>query len=146
MKITEIITEAAKVDLPSNGDANNDGIPDSHQSATPGLRSHQALNNSDPYHPWRFGALFLAGAGAADGKYEHEPVKDGPNGQALITAAYSDGEERILDQASRAFGPEATNHIKLTPKGSTEVKTVQKVSPVRRVGDIQRVVKADVKK
>jgi len=128
MKINEIITESE--------DKNNDGLPDSHQSATPGLRSHTNLNNSDPYHPWRFGALFLGGAGAADGKYEHEPVKDGPNGQSLITSAYSEGEKRILDQASKAFGPEATNHIKLTPDGSSEVDTVHKVSPTRRVGAI----------
>jgi hypothetical protein len=129
MKITEIISE-------SKQDQDNDVIPDSHQSATPGLRSHKELNNSDPYYPWRFGALFLSGAGAADGKYEHQPVKDGPNGQALITAAYSEGEERILNQAAKAFGPEATNHIKLTPKGSTETDSVHKVSPLRKVGPI----------
>jgi hypothetical protein len=131
MKITEIIAE-------SKEDKDNDGIPDSHQSATPGLRSHTNLNNSDPYHPWRFGALFLGGAGDKSGKYDHEPVKDGPNGQSLITAAYSEGERAILDQAAKAFGPEATNFIQLTPNGSTEVDTVQKTSPTRKVGAIQR--------
>jgi hypothetical protein len=134
MKITEIITEG------NNTDLNNDGIPDSQQTATPGLRSHQSLSNSDPYHPWRFAALFLAGAGDPSGKYEHEPVKDGPNGQSLVAAAYSKGERAILDQAAAAFGPEA-DHIQLTPDGSAEVKEVNKTSPTRRVGAIQRRLK-----
>ena len=125
MKIKDIIVEAKE-----NTDLNNDGIPDSHQSATPGLRSHTNLDNSSPYHPWRFAAYFLAGAGAPDGKYEHEPKRDGPNGQSLIAAVYSDGERRILDQAAQAFGPLA-DHIKLTPDGSKEVLDVHIVSPVR---------------
>ena len=125
MKIKDIIVEAKE-----NTDLNNDGIPDSHQSATPGLRSHTNLDNSSPYHPWRFAAYFLAGAGAPDGKYEHEPKRDGPNGQSLIAAVYSDGERRILDQAARAFGPLA-DHVKLTPNGSKEVLDVHIVSPVR---------------
>lgn len=131
MKITEIITEG------NNTDLNNDGIPDSQQTATPGLRSHPNLDNSSPYHPWRFAALFLAGAGAPDGKYEHEPAKDGPNGQALVAAAYSKGERAILDQAAAAFGPEA-KHVQLTPDGSTEVKDVNTVSIVVARGPIQR--------
>ena len=131
MKITEIITEG------NNSDLNNDSIPDSQQTATPGMRSYTGLNNSDPYHPWRFGALFLSGAGAKDGKYEHEPVKDGPNGQSLVVAAYSEGERAILDQAARAFGAEA-NHLQLTPDGSNEVPEVNKTSPMRKVGAIQR--------
>ena len=121
MKITEIIVESSDLD------ANADGIPDSHQTATPGLRSHAKLDNSSPYAPWRFAAYFLAGAGAPDGKYEHEPAKVGPNGQALIAAAYSAGERAILDQAARAFGPDA-DHIQLTPDGSAEVKDVNIVS------------------
>jgi hypothetical protein len=137
MKINEIITET-KVSVTRvtvNNDSNNDGIPDSHQSATPGLRSHPKLDNSSPYHPWRFAAYFLGGAGAPDGKYEHEPNRDGPNGQALVAAAYTKGERAILDQAEKAFGVEA-NHIQLTPDGSTETKSVNKVSPHRQVGDI----------
>ena len=131
MKITEIITEG------NNTDLNNDGIPDSQQTATPGMRSYTGLNNSDPYHPWRFGALFLGGAGAKDGKYEHEPVKDGPNGQSLVISAYSEGERAILDQAARAFGAEA-NHLQLTPDGSNEVPEINKNSPMRKVGAITR--------
>jgi hypothetical protein len=135
MKIKDIITEdSVKISISKvrvDGDTNNDGIPDTHQSATPGLRSHHKLDNSSPYHPWRFAAYFLAGAGAPDGKYEHQPAKDGPNGQSLIAAAYTEGERRILDQAAKAFGPEAA-HIKLSPDGSTEVDYINTVSPFRQ--------------
>ena len=133
MKIKDIIYE-------SKEDKDNDGIPDNHQTATPGLRSHHKLDNSSPYHPWRFAAYFLAGAGAPDGKYEHEPAKDGPNGQSLVAAAYTDGERRILDQAAKAFGWEA-NHTQLTPDGSTETTSVNKISPTRKVSAITRKTK-----
>jgi hypothetical protein len=86
--------------------------------------------------------MFLGGAGAPDGKYEHEPAKEGPVGQSLIAVAYTDGDKQILDQAAKAFGPEAA-HIKITPDGSSEVDSVHKVSPIRKVGDIQLIVKTD---
>ena len=72
----------------------------------------------------------LPGAGAADGKYHHQPKRRGPVGQALVATAYSEGERRILDQASKAFGWEA-NHTAITPDGSKEVDDVHRVSPVR---------------
>jgi hypothetical protein len=81
--------------------------------------------------------MFLAGAGDASGEYEHKPAKNGPNGQALVTTAYSKGERAILDQAQKAFGPEASNHIQLTPDGSSEIDSVHKVSTTRQVGAIQ---------
>jgi len=130
MKITEIIVEAKQ-----DTDGNNDGIPDSHQTATPGMRSHHKLDNSSPYAPWRFAAMFLGGAGAPDGKYEHEPAKEGPAGQSLIASAYTEGDRKILDQAAKAFGPEA-DHLQLTPDGSTETDSVNKTSTTRRVGPI----------
>jgi len=128
MKIHEVITETTKVSV--TNDYDNNGIPDSHTSAAPGMRSHTNLNSSNPYPVWRYAAHFLAGAGAADGRYHHKPRKDGPSGQRLIAAAYTDGERRILDQASQAFGSEA-QHLQLTPDGSTEVADTHIISPVR---------------
>ena len=129
MKIRDIIVEDRKEDK------DNDGIPDSHQSATPGMRSHHKLDNSSPYAPWRFAAHFISGAGAPDGKYDHEPQKEGPNGQSLIAVAYTDGDAKILDQATKAFGPEA-GYKQLTPNGSSEIDATNKVSPTRKVGPI----------
>jgi hypothetical protein len=131
MKIRDIISEATEV----ADDADKDGIPDSHQTATPGMRSHHKLDNSSPYAPWRFAAHFLSGAGAPDGKYEHEPAKEGPNGQSLVAIAYTDGDRRILDQAAKAFGSDA-GYKQLTPNGSSEVDQVNKTSTTRRVGPI----------
>jgi hypothetical protein len=128
MKINEIIVEG-------KADADNDGIPDSQQAATPGMRSHHKLDNSSPYAPWRFAAHFLGGAGDASGEYEHQPEKEGPNGQSLIAVAYSDGDAKILDQATKAFGPEA-GYKQLTPNGSSEVESVNNKSPVQARGPI----------
>jgi hypothetical protein len=109
-------------------DRNNDGIPDNQQAAAPGMRSHHNLDNSSPYAPWRFAAHFLAGA---DGKnpYEHEPAKQGPNGQALVTVSYTPEERAMVKQAEQAFGIEASPTA-LTPDGSSEVGDTYKVSPV----------------
>ena len=103
-------------------------IPDNQKQATPGMRSHPHLDNSSPYAPWRFAAHFLAGA---DGKnpYDFQPDKEGPNGQALVTVAYSHVDAEIVDQAEKAFGYEAS-HIKLTPPGSSEKTDVGIQSPV----------------
>jgi hypothetical protein len=133
MKINEIIVESTArdydIDSHSSDDKNNNGIPDSHETATPGLRKHPKLDNSSPYHPWRFAAHFLGGAGDPSGKYDHEPSRDGPNGQSLVAAAYSKADQQILDQAAKAFGAEA-NHIKLTSDGSKEMSDTHKASPV----------------
>jgi len=129
MKISEIIFESHSSSHVGD-DTDSNGIPDSHETATPGMRTHTKLDNSSPYHPWRFAAYFLGGAGDKSGEYEHEPKKDGPNGQSLVAAAYSEGERAILDQASKAFGHEA-NYIQLTSDGSHESDFVHNVSPVK---------------
>lgn len=127
MKINEIITESST-------------IPDDQLAATPGMKKHVALDNSSPYHAYSFAAKFLSGAGAKDGKFEHEPTKDGPIGQSLVTVAYSDADHAIIDQAEKAFGAKAT---RISPNGSSESKSVNNVSPHRKVGDIQRIVKTN---
>jgi hypothetical protein len=104
-------------------------LPQNHQDATPDMRSHPGLDNSSPYLPWRFSAHFLAGADGTN-PYEHEPNKLGPNGQALVTVAYTDVEDAMILQAEKAFGAEA--HAKnLTSRGSTEADYVNKTSPIK---------------
>jgi hypothetical protein len=120
MKITEIITEESQ-------------MPDSHINATPGMKNHPNLDNSSPYAPWRFSAHFLSGAGAPDGKYDFEPEKEGPTGQALVTVAYSEGEHQILDQAEKAFGVRSN---RLTPNGSSENPEINNSSPVTARGPV----------
>jgi len=107
----------------------NQKFPPGHQEATPGMRTHPTLDNSSPYHPWRLTAHFLAGA---DGKnpYEHQPEREGPNGQALITIAYTQEEADMVDQAEKAFGSGASGKL-LTPMGSNEMPDTNKQSIVK---------------
>lgn len=106
-----------------------ESLPKSHVDATPNMRRHPGLDNSNPYDPWRFGAHFLAGA---DGKnpYEHTPSKHGPSGQKLVTVGYTDEEDAMIKQAEKAFGAEA-RASNLTSRGSGETDDVHKVSPVK---------------
>jgi len=103
-------------------------IPDSHATATPGMTTHPSLDNSSPYHPWRFAANFLPGANGKD-PYEHQPERDGPNGQHLVTVAYTSEEDTMIKQAEKAFGAEA-RRIAISPPGSTELPDTYKTSPV----------------
>jgi hypothetical protein len=100
-------------------------IPKSQLNVVPGMKTHPKLDNSSPYAPWRFAALYLGGAGT--GEYEHDPTPDGPIGQALTTVAYSDGDKKIIDQAEKKFGAKSKQ---ISPNGSIEDPTAHKVSPV----------------
>ena len=105
-------------------------IPKNQQSAVPGMVSHPHLDNSSPYHPWRFAAHFLAGA---DGRnpYEFMPDRDGPNGQSLVTVAFTSEEDAMLRQAEKAFGSEA-KRLSLSPPGSREMPDVNVKSTVAK--------------
>jgi hypothetical protein len=103
-------------------------IPKNHADSTPDMRSHKHLDNSSPYAPWRFSAHFLGGA---DGKnpYEHQPEREGPSGQALVTVSYTPEEEAMVRQAERAFGS-AAGANNLSSRGSKESDDTHKVSPI----------------
>jgi hypothetical protein len=123
MKIREIIVEAKVKTI----DRDSDGLPDSHVTATPGMKTHPQLDNSSPYAPWRFAAHYLPGAGNKDGSWDHEPKKDGPIGQKLVTVAYSEADEHIINMAEKKFGAKST---RITPNGSSEETDVTNTSPV----------------
>lgn len=101
-------------------------IPKAQLASVPGMRSHPNLDNSSPYAPWRFAALYLGGAGT--GEYEHDPTPNGPIGQSLTTVAYSDGDKAIIDQAEKKFGAKSKQ---ISPNGSSEDDTTHKTSPVQ---------------
>jgi hypothetical protein len=106
-----------------------EALPKSHADATPDMRKHPGLDNSSPYAPWRFAAHYLAGA---DGKnpYEHEPSKEGPSGQKLVTVGYTDAEDAMIRQAERKFGSQA-RATNLTSRGSGESSDTHKTSPLK---------------
>ena len=105
-------------------------MPKSHISAVSGMKSHDNLDNSSPYHPWRFASNFLPGA---DGKnpYAFDPQRDGPNGQALVTVGFTKEEDAMIKQAEKAFGWEA-KHRTITPSGSKEQDDTYTISPLAR--------------
>jgi hypothetical protein len=88
------------------------------QRATPDMQTWPALNNNNsPYAAYRFG---LALAGSPD--FDEKMDKHGPIGGDFTTIGYTKADQEILDAASS--------------KGSTELESVSKVSPVRKVGPI----------
>lgn len=114
MKITEIITEAQ--------------LPKDHIAATPGMKIHKELQSSDPYDAYKFG-VNLGGSP----EFHHPADLDGPAGQALVTVAYTEACEEIIDATEKAHNVKSK---RISPRGSQEATDVHKVSPHRQVGAI----------
>jgi len=95
-------------------------MPGDHVTTIPNAHYFPDLDNSSGYHAYRWG---VALAGAPD-----IPMPtDGPTGQKLVTIGYTDGDDVIIDSASKLFG---ARKIRLTPRGSTELKDTYTTSPV----------------
>ena len=81
-----------------------------------------ALDNSNPYHSYRFGVAM-----APSPNKEHIDNIDGPTGSKLVTISYTDAEDEIIDCAARSFGITSQD---VTSKNSEEMDTINKTSPV----------------
>jgi hypothetical protein len=119
MKITEIIVESQ--------------LPSDQIAATPGMKIHKELQSSDPYDSYKFGVNL---AGAPD--FDHPPDLDGPAGQSLVTVAYTDACEAIIDATEKAHGVKSK---RISPRGSQETNDVHKLSTTRQVGPITLIKK-----
>lgn len=86
----------------------------------PGARYFPELDNSSPYHSYRFG---MALAGSPD----VEMQKEGPTGQKMVTISYTSACDDIINAAADHLG---FKHENLTPSGSDELDTIGTVSPV----------------
>lgn len=118
MKINEIIVENTK----------KGKLRQSVSDALPDLETWDQLdNNNNPYLAYRFG-IALAPAPARNSM----PVK-GPLGSDFITIGYSEADNEILRSAAEAMGVTPTT---CTNKGSTELDTVNKSSPVQAKGPV----------
>lgn len=113
MKINEIVTESK---LRKSADA-----------SIPGAKKWNGLDNSSPYHAFRFG---IALAGSPD---RTMPL-DGPFGQKLLTIGYTEADNEIIRATANEFGFSAEQ---LTPEGSTESESVNNASPVKARGPVQ---------
>jgi len=94
----------------------------------PGMKRYDGLDNSNPYHMWRF-IVAVAGMPKKD---EFDPTpplsKDGPIGQKMSTLSYTKADAEILDAAARAMGETGTE---ISSQESTEPVTTHKVSPIK---------------
>lgn len=110
MRIFEIISESlGKSKLPKNS---RYGIPDA--------RVWPELDNSSPYHAFRFGV-------AMAGSPEKDMPRDGPTGQKMVTIGYTPEDQEIALSAGRKLGFKSKQ---LTTKNSEEMPQVNTKSPV----------------
>lgn len=94
----------------------------------PGMKRYDGLDNSNPYHMWRF-MVAVAGQPKKDEFDATPPLpKDGPLGQKLTTLSYTQADAEILDAAARAQGEVGTE---ISTQESTEPTNTQKVSPIK---------------
>ena len=110
MRATEFITERTSKPLRKSAKA-----------SISGLRKNSTLdNNNHPYLAYRMG---VAMAGSPD----ETMAQEGPLGSSFITLDYTDAETKIRQGAEKIMG---VNSQDVTGKGSAEVSSVNKVSPV----------------
>ena len=97
-----------------------DDFSASAKAAMPNASMWPELDNSSPYHAFRFG---VALAGSPD---KNMP-KEGPTGQHMVTVAYTKEEQAILDQTGKRMG---FTHKAIASPPSEETKDVSTISPV----------------
>jgi hypothetical protein len=78
------------------------------------------LDNSSGYKAYRFGV-------ALAGMPDHPMPQDGSTGLKMVTIGYSTADDIIIDSTSKLFG---AKKMRLTPRGSTELKDTNTTSPV----------------
>jgi hypothetical protein len=97
MRAREFITEA-------------DDLTAQSVSTLPGAKVWPALDNSSPYHSYRYGVA-LAAAPHSD------MDKEGPVKQNMMTVSYTDADEKIIQAAGKTMGVSGKN---LSTKDSRE--------------------------
>ena len=90
------------------------------KSAMPNASMWPDLDNSSPYHAFRFG---VALAGSPD----KIMPKDGPTGQHMVTVAFTKEEQAILDKTGKRMG---FRHKAIARPPSEETSDVNHSSPV----------------
>ena len=89
-------------------------------SSIPLSHRWDSLDNSSPYHAYRFG---IALAGMPDYPMDLE----GPMGQKMMTISYTEADDQIIQATGKHLGFQG---IIQTPKGSKEVSDTNTTSPV----------------
>jgi hypothetical protein len=89
-------------------------------NSIPGAHRWDALDNSSPYHAYRFG---IALAGMPDYPMDLE----GPTGQKLVTIGYTEADDEIIKATGEHLGFQG---VLVTPRGSKELNSTETKSPV----------------
>lgn len=114
MKINEVIAEGKQ----------RRPMRKMHTQALSNLTQYDALdNNANPYLAYRFG---IAMAGSPRGDMD----KRGPIGSNFSTVDFSDADAEIRRGAERVMGVKPSRS---TGRGSEELPSVQKASPVAKI-------------
>jgi hypothetical protein len=108
MRAKEFINEAAT----KMSDSATQGIPGAHR--------WDELDNSSPYHAYRFGV-------ALAGMPDYPMNLEGPVGQKTVTIGYTEADDEIIKATGKHLGFQG---LVLTPRGSTELSDTMTTSPV----------------
>ena len=92
------------------------------KGALPSGRIHYTLDNSNPYHSYRYG---IALASSPD----DDMFTDGPYGSKLLTVGYTEADREIIEKADKILGVKSTP---ISADNSIEVDTTNTVSPVAK--------------
>ena len=97
-------------------------FPEEHLGPMTGMTRYDGLDSSNPYKMWRF---LVAAAGSPDN--EHELSLDGPTGQNMVSLAYTDADQQILDDTAKRMGQTGTQ---ISDMASSEPNFINTTSPV----------------
>lgn len=88
--------------------------------AIPNAKVYPDLDNSSPYHSYRFGV-------ALAGMPDYPTPKDGPVQQKMVIVGYTDADDEIIKATGKHLGYQG---VVLTNKKSKELEDTYTVSPV----------------
>jgi hypothetical protein len=95
-------------------------MPDSATQGIPNAHRWDELDNSSPYHAYRFGV-------ALAGMPDYPMNLEGPVGQKTVTIGYTEADDEIIQATGKHLGFQG---IVLTPRGSKELSDTETKSPV----------------
>jgi hypothetical protein len=102
--------------------------------ALPGAFKIPKLQNTDPYHQYRFGVAIAGAKGAEQRRKDGVPPFDGPDsvfGENEIVVSYDPHVVDYIHDALRAMGMSPSDAIQIGTMASEEATDVDKVSPVK---------------
>lgn len=92
------------------------------KSSLPSGRIHPSLDNSNPYHSYRYGIALATSP-------DDDMYTDGPYGSKLMTVGYTEADREIIKRADKIMGVKSSA---LSSNDSSEIDTINTTSPVAK--------------